>query len=548
MSILALLGAFVVGESVASPTPDGHPPVLPAQYTAIGGTAAAPYTVYMDSTAKKFAKYVPSAAGTTFTVLDCAQKLKYTNAGALPIPGLPPGACKTSLLTAFDFSCPSMYAPAWPPSAEDTYAGFRTKLNFKEKTRCPVLNASSCDHYVYQMYPKSKNPDYEVFDFYVNGDNQIDVSGTIKVGKVLYTHSLKGGVDQTFLQRPTSCPDPTGQCAICFTGPCGPCQQCLKVKTGACAKCWAPDAKTGFSCLAADGQSLCQKCYQPPAPGPAPAPPSPTPPSPSPSDTCATHPKCAALGLSGSCCPSKDATWMGCCNHSPACSANPACSALGIEGDCCPTKTGTNLECCAGSGPSPAPTPPAPTPPAAKCDVCQTGACAACKPCVSLKTGPCAPCWAKQTNGSACLPDCQDDGCWKTSSPAPTPPSPTLTLPAAKCDICQTGACAACKPCISLKTGPCAPCWAKQTNGSSCLPDCEACWKTATPAPTPPSPTLTLPSAKCDICQTGACAACKPCVSLKTGPCVPCWAKQTNGSSCLPDCEDAGCWKTTFFV
>merc|ERR1712194_428481 len=166
--------------------------------------------------------------------------------------------------------------------------------------------------------------------------------GTIKVGAALYTHSLQEGVDQSMLKRPASCPDPTGQCAICFSGPCGPCQQCLKVKTGACAKCYAKDAATGFQCLQDDGGSLCQKCYKPPAPSPTP--PSPTPPSP------------------------------------------------------------------------PGPSPPSPTPPQPdKCTICLTGACAACQPCLSIQTGPCAPCWAKQSNGSACLPDCQNAGCWNST-------------------------------------------------------------------------------------------------------------------------------------
>jgi hypothetical protein len=65
---------------------------------------------------------------------------------------------------------------------------------------------------------------------------------------------------------------------------------------------------------------------------------------------------------------------------------------------------------------------------------------------------------------------------------------------------------------------------------------------TPSPAPSPPAPD------RCDICNTGACAACKPCASIKGGPCAPCWAKQANGSACLPDCQDAGCWKTTFLV
>ena len=441
-----------------------------------------PHAVYSDETTKKIGKYTRGTAGTTFTVLDCTQKLKYTNAGPLPIPGLPPGPCTTSLLTALSMDCPSQFSPTWPPTADDFFAGFRLKLTFKDKKKCPVGNSSQCDHYVYDMYGDG----YEVFDFYVDSATQVGVYGTIKVGKALYTHTLVEGVDKSFLERPSDCPDPTGACAICFTGACGPCQQCLKLKTGPCAKCWAPNPPTGFSCLKDDGLSLCQKCYKPPAPSPVPPP---SPPSPAPAGTCSTHPKCVAAGLSGACCPTQSGSWLGCCDHSPACSANPKCAALGIEGDCCPTKTGHNLECCGGSGPSPAPGP-APTPPSGKCDICVTGACAACKPCEQLKTGPCAPCWAKQSNGSACLPDCVDDGCWKTT--ASLAPALDLHLPAFpsqsigvvaytpdKCDICVTGACAACKPCTQLKTGPCAPCWAKQSNGTACLPDCESCWFTA---------------------------------------------------------------------
>merc|ERR1712232_820152 len=151
-----------------------------------------------------------------------------------------------------------------------------------------------------------------------------------------------------------------------------------------------------------------------PAPAPPPPSPHPSPPSPIPSDTCSTHPKCAAAGLHGSCCPTKNGSWIYCCDHNATCSANPKCAALGIEGDCCPTKLGINLECCGGAGP-PTPPGPAPAPPADNCDICVTGACAACKPCADIQTGPCAPCWAKQANGSACCPDCATAGCWNTT-------------------------------------------------------------------------------------------------------------------------------------
>jgi len=395
---MKVIAAFFVCSASAGqqgPTADGHPPALPAQFTAIAGTTAAPYTVYSDATKKLLAKYSHGALGTTFTVLDCVQKLKYTNAGAIPIPGLPPGLCTTTLLTAYAQDCPSLFVPTWPPTAEDFYAGFRLKMNYKGKKKCPAGNGSQCDHYLYNMY----NDTYEIFDFYVDSKTQVPAYGTIKVGAALYTHSLQEGVDQSMLKRPASCPDPTGQCAICFTGPCGPCQQCLKVKTGACAKCYAKDAATGFQCLQDDGGSLCQKCYKPPAPSPTPpspsppsppgpSPPSPTPPAPSPPSGCpgGSYESCISL------CPSDPQEFKQCMAE-------------------CHTR------CDDGPGPAPTPpSPPGPTPPQPdKCTICLTGACAACQPCVSIQTGPCAPCWAKQSNGSACLPDCQNAGCWNST-------------------------------------------------------------------------------------------------------------------------------------
>merc|ERR1711957_457330 len=123
---------------------------------------------------------------------------------------------------------------------------------------------------------------------------------------------------------------------------------------------------TGFQCLQDDGGSLCQKCYKPPAPSPTP--PSPTPPSPpGPSPPSPTPP--APSPPSG-----------------------------------CP---GGSYESCISLCPS--------DPQPDKCTICLTGACAACQPCVSIQTGPCAPCWAKQSNGSACLPDCQNAGCWNST-------------------------------------------------------------------------------------------------------------------------------------
>lgn len=71
----------------------------------------------------------------------------------------------------------------------------------------------------------------------------------------------------------------------------------------------------------------------------------------------------------------------------------------------------------------------------------------------------------------------------------------------------------------------------------------------APPPPSPPSPSPPLPAGCDVCVGTGICAACKPCVHLETGPCAPCWErKNLNGTACLPSCRDAGCWNTRLFV
>jgi hypothetical protein len=63
---------------------------------------------------------------------------------------------------------------------------------------------------------------------------------------------------------------------------------------------------------------------------------------------CSLKPACAALGLSGDCCPTTDdGVFLDCCdNDSNLCQVNPVCNALGLEGSCCPTSDGVTLDCC----------------------------------------------------------------------------------------------------------------------------------------------------------------------------------------------------------
>jgi hypothetical protein len=62
-------------------------------------------------------------------------------------------------------------------------------------------------------------------------------------------------------------------------------------------------------------------------------------------DTCETNPKCAALNLTGTCCPAANGLLLDCCERPFAqCKAHPDCSKL--AGDCCPTPSGMFLTCC----------------------------------------------------------------------------------------------------------------------------------------------------------------------------------------------------------
>lgn len=79
---------------------------------------------------------------------------------------------------------------------------------------------------------------------------------------------------------------------------------------------------------------------------------------------CSNHPRCAALNLSGACCPNIAGVSMGCCNstevlessyHSgaslgtSACARHPACAALNLTGTCCPNSAGVSMGCCNGT-------------------------------------------------------------------------------------------------------------------------------------------------------------------------------------------------------
>jgi hypothetical protein len=66
---------------------------------------------------------------------------------------------------------------------------------------------------------------------------------------------------------------------------------------------------------------------------------------------CQLNSRCAALNLTGLCCPTIDNWTLDCCSEEtgPAnaqCSSNSACSALGLTGECCPTSDDKFLDCC----------------------------------------------------------------------------------------------------------------------------------------------------------------------------------------------------------
>jgi hypothetical protein len=66
---------------------------------------------------------------------------------------------------------------------------------------------------------------------------------------------------------------------------------------------------------------------------------------------CQLNSGCAALNLTGLCCPTIDNWILDCCaeDTGPAnaqCESNSACAALGLTGQCCPTRDSKFLDCC----------------------------------------------------------------------------------------------------------------------------------------------------------------------------------------------------------
>ena len=86
--------------------------------------------------------------------------------------------------------------------------------------------------------------------------------------------------------------------------------------------------------------------------------------------SCAENKACAALGLTGNCCPASSGAFLGCCDKaqsggnsnplpsnaetksetttggSSSCVENKRCTDLGLTGFCCPTPEGNSLDCC----------------------------------------------------------------------------------------------------------------------------------------------------------------------------------------------------------
>jgi hypothetical protein len=62
---------------------------------------------------------------------------------------------------------------------------------------------------------------------------------------------------------------------------------------------------------------------------------------------CKANPSCAALKLTGNCCPTNDGVTLDCCKFdSTKCRSNTGCDKLGLKGECCPTIDGKFLDCC----------------------------------------------------------------------------------------------------------------------------------------------------------------------------------------------------------
>jgi len=340
----------------------------------------------------------------------------------------------------------------------------------------------------------------------------------------------------TFVAVADGCNNPSA-----CSGVCASCKgQCETLKTGfPCGSCWSVDPSYGTSCLSdrPEQPDDCRSCWHP-TPGPQPPSP-PTPPTPPPSGkfTCKGIPY-----VSGQCVDDPKGIYgsEGACSLSCGGAAPPApppaprpnpfskeCKAM-LETDCGKftphgeKTSGTNCNGCISYHakdivplcggwqpqeggqvdfqnwcldkyvppvPTPVPPPPAPSPKPSPSPVpspapmpasgCPGGSLDAC-----IELCPVAP----ESVYTSCVKNCGEK-CIPSPTPSPPAPSPTPYIPGGCND--PTGACtdpnlcATCEgTCETLKTGPCAPCWAVDpTRGHACLSDsegdhgdCRTCW------------------------------------------------------------------------
>jgi len=138
-----------------APVPgDGHPPALPAAWSTLLTLNGGPVRVYSNAATKQVATYAATATGgTSFTILDCKNQIKYSNFQYWPTPN---ASCVTSKPIAYQ-DCPTApyYPPGqpapWPPAADDFYGGVRAKASFSGHSQCPVPgNVRMCDLYSYK--------------------------------------------------------------------------------------------------------------------------------------------------------------------------------------------------------------------------------------------------------------------------------------------------------------------------------------------------------------------------------------------------------------
>merc|ERR1712232_1112566 len=142
------------GPGPRPPPADGHPPALPDAWSTMLTLNGGPVRVYSDKATQQVATYAATATGgTSFTILDCKNQIKYSNFQYWPTPN---ASCVTSKPIAYQ-DCPTApyYPPGqpapWPPAADDFYGGVRAKASFSGHSQCPVPgNVRMCDLYSYK--------------------------------------------------------------------------------------------------------------------------------------------------------------------------------------------------------------------------------------------------------------------------------------------------------------------------------------------------------------------------------------------------------------